>query len=127
MAQVPNPRNLVKPQSLPVHGYSGTAFERLNLVLFSDDAMFDANHIHYLSVGASALNVIEACRALAGWPPGWLCLGLRRRRRARHRAGCGRPIRTPRSLSPTFEALTSSSAPGRLVREPGQPEPTQTP
>ena len=40
----------------------------LNLRLSPEDAMYDNNDAHYLGVGESALNVIEAARALARAP-----------------------------------------------------------
>jgi SAM-dependent methyltransferase len=57
---------LIKPVDLRFPPVAERAFGRVNLCLHPDDVMFQGHVEHYLSVGASALNVIDAALQVAG-------------------------------------------------------------
>jgi trans-aconitate methyltransferase len=57
-----------KPDKLGLAYFDSIAYERVSLRLHSDDAMYQDNTSHYLSVGASALNLIRGVQFIAGIP-----------------------------------------------------------
>jgi SAM-dependent methyltransferase len=62
------PSSLVRPAELPLQLYDRDAFETVSLRLSESDGMYWGNPLHYLSVGASALNVIRGTQHIAGAP-----------------------------------------------------------
>jgi SAM-dependent methyltransferase len=53
------------PGKLRLAYFDSIAYERVSLRLYGDDAMYQDNTLHYLSVGASALNLIRGVQFIA--------------------------------------------------------------
>jgi SAM-dependent methyltransferase len=62
------PSNLTRPADLPMKYYDRNALGRLPLRLSESDGMYSDNPVHYLGVGASALNIIRGMQQLAAAP-----------------------------------------------------------
>jgi SAM-dependent methyltransferase len=101
------PASLFKPEHLSQpSAYDELAYNRLRLELHPNDKMFQGNHEHYLYVGATALNTINAHRGLiyASPPQSILDFG----------SGAGRVTRWLRAAFPTARLTASDLRLGDL-------------
>jgi hypothetical protein len=57
---------LVRPDGLVLPPAAEQVYHQVKLDLYDNDCMYQGNAGHYLSVGASALNVVTAALQLAG-------------------------------------------------------------
>lgn len=102
----PLPAQLEPLEKLPLAYFDTDAYARLSLRLYNGDAMYWHNSSHYLSVGASALNLIHGVQAIVGVP--------RFERILDFGSGAGRVTRWLRAAYPTASLTVADVRRGDL-------------